>query len=175
MSLLGVYANAEKVVLTHAPAQKRAQRGDVVAAIAAKDAQAAATAAKGANAKAAHLRDNATQKKHPKASICPELRGDISFKDGQKLVYCKGCKGDYSYAGWAHHCEKHHNHSKVNGKANADDGDKDDDEGSRSKPQPKAKAGAKKKPQPKAKAGAKKTECLKKGPTAKKKTSPTGS
>ena len=67
LSLLGVYANAEKVVLTHAPALKRAQRGDVVAAIAAKDAQAAATAAKGANA--AHLRDNATQKKHPKASI----------------------------------------------------------------------------------------------------------
>ena len=53
LSLLGVYANAEKVVLTHAPALKRAQRGDVVAAIAAKDAQAAATAAKGANA--AHL------------------------------------------------------------------------------------------------------------------------
>ena len=48
LSLLGVYANAEKVVLTHAPALKRAQRGDVVAAIAAKDAQAAATAAKGA-------------------------------------------------------------------------------------------------------------------------------
>ena len=67
LSLLGVYANAEKVVLTHAPALKRAQRGDVVAAIAAKDAQAAATAAQGANA--AHLRDNATQKKHPKASI----------------------------------------------------------------------------------------------------------
>ena len=85
------------------------------------------------------------------------------MKDGQKLVYCKGCKGDYSYAGWAHHCEKYHNHSKVNGKANADDGDKDDDEGSRSKPQPKAKAGAKK------------TGCLKKEPAAKKKTSPKGS
>ena len=49
-SLLGVYANAEKVVLTHAPALKRAQRGDVVAAIAAKDAQAATNAAKEANA-----------------------------------------------------------------------------------------------------------------------------
>ena len=47
----------------------------------------------------------------------------------------------------------------MNGKANADDGDKDDDYGSRSKPQPKAKAGAKK------------TGCLKKGPAAKKKTS----
>ena len=38
LSRFGVYANAEKVALTHAPALKRAQRGDVVAAIAAKDA-----------------------------------------------------------------------------------------------------------------------------------------
>ena len=89
LSLLGVYANAEKVVLTHAPALKRAQRGDFVAAIAAKDAQAAANAAKEANAKAADSRDNAIQKKHPKAQICPELSGDFSFKDGQKLDYCK--------------------------------------------------------------------------------------
>ena len=51
----------------------------------------------------------------------------------------------------------------MNGKANADDGDKDNDHGSRSKPRPKAKAGAKK------------TGCLKKGPAAKKKTSPRGS
>ena len=56
LSLLGVYANAEKVVLTHAPALKRALRGDVVAAIAAKDAQAATNAAKEANAKAADSR-----------------------------------------------------------------------------------------------------------------------
>ena len=89
LSLLGVYANAEKVVLTHAPALKRAQRGDFVAAIAAKDAQAAANAAKEANAKAADSRDNAIQKKHPKAQICPELSGDFSFKEGQKLDYCK--------------------------------------------------------------------------------------
>ena len=70
-------------------ALKRAQRGDVVAVIAAKDAQAAANAAKEANAKAADSRDNAIQKKHPKAQICPELSGDFSFKDGQKLDYCK--------------------------------------------------------------------------------------
>ena len=83
LSLLAVYANAEKVVLIHAPTLKRAQRGDVVAARAAKDAQAAANAAKEANAKAADSRDNATEKKHPKASKCPELRGDISYKMGR--------------------------------------------------------------------------------------------
>ena len=116
-------------------ALKRAQRGDDVAAIAAKDAQAAANAAQEANAKAADSRDNATQKTHPKASKCPEFRGDISYKDGQKLVHCKGCKQNSSYAGWADHCGKHHatvqycipQHSKMNGEANADDGDKDDD------------------------------------------------
>ena len=66
LSLLGVYANAEKVVLAHAPALKRAQRGDVIAAIAAKDAQQAATAANGANAAAKAFRENATPQEHPK-------------------------------------------------------------------------------------------------------------
>ena len=51
----------------------------------------------------------------------------------------------------------------MNGKVNADVGDKKDDDCSRSKPRPKAKAGAKK------------TGGLKKGPAAKKKTSPRGS
>ena len=45
LSLLGVYANAEKVLLAHAPSKKRSQREDVIAAIAAKDAAAAAPAA----------------------------------------------------------------------------------------------------------------------------------
>ena len=42
MSLLAVYANVEKVLLLHAPSKKRAQREDVMAAIAAKGAAAAA-------------------------------------------------------------------------------------------------------------------------------------
>ena len=51
MSLLEVYANAEKVLLLHAPSKKRAQREDVMAAIAAKDAaEAAAPPARGAGA-----------------------------------------------------------------------------------------------------------------------------
>ena len=45
LSLLGVYANAEKVLLTHAPSWKRAQCEDVVKAIAAKDVDAAQSAA----------------------------------------------------------------------------------------------------------------------------------
>ena len=51
LSLLEVYANAEKVLLLHAPSKKRAQREDVMAAIAAKDAaEAAAPPARGAGA-----------------------------------------------------------------------------------------------------------------------------
>ena len=159
LSLLGVYANAAKVVLAHAPELKRAQRGDV-AAIAAKDAEAAAAAANNANATAKALRENATPQQHPKIAKRQDLRGDITCRDGKQFIFCKGCKKETSYADWSQHCITHH--SKVNGKANADAGDEDDD-GSRSKTQPKAKATAKK------------TEFLKKGPPVKKKTSSRGS
>ena len=134
LSLLGVSANAEKVVLAHAPALKRAQRGDMVATIAAKDAEAAAAAANDANAKAKALRENATPQQHPKSAKRQDLRGDITCRDGKQLIFCKGCNKETSYAGWSQHCITHH--SKVNVKPNAVDGDKDDD-GSRSKPQPK--------------------------------------
>ena len=133
LSLLGVYASAEKVVLVHAPALKRAQRGDVVAAIAAKDAEAAAAAANNANATAKALRENATPQQHPKTAKRQDLRGDMQ-RWKQQLIFCKGCIKETSSAGWSQHCITHH--SKVNVKPNAVDGDKDDD-GSRSKPQPK--------------------------------------
>ena len=58
LSLLGVCANAEKVLLAHAPSKKRSQREDAIAAIAAKEA-AAAPAANGAAAAAAPVRENA--------------------------------------------------------------------------------------------------------------------
>ena len=45
LSLLGVYANAEKVLLAQAPSKKRSQREDVIAAIAAKGGAAAPAAA----------------------------------------------------------------------------------------------------------------------------------
>ena len=92
-SLLEVYANAEKVVLAHAPALKRAQRGDVIAATAAKDAQAAAAAANGANAAAKALRENATPKQHPESAKRPDLRGDITSRDEKQYMYIfsKGC------------------------------------------------------------------------------------
>ena len=88
---LGVYANAEKVVLAHASALKRAQRGDVIAAIAAKDAQAAAAAANGATAAAKALRENATPKQHPKNAKRPDLREDITSRDEKQYIFSKGC------------------------------------------------------------------------------------
>ena len=91
----------------------------------------------------------------------PDLRGDITSRDGKQWIFCKGCKKETSYGGWSPHCLIHH--SKVNGKVNAHVGDKKEDDRSRSKPRPKAKAGAKN------------TGGLKNGPAAKKKTSPRGS
>ena len=87
LSLLGVYANAEKVVLAHAPALKRAQRADVVAAIVAKDAEAADVAANDANAEAKARRENATPQQHPKIAKRPDLRGDITSRDGQQVIF----------------------------------------------------------------------------------------
>ena len=146
LSLLGVYANAEKIVLAHAPALKRAQRGDVIAAIAAKDAQAAAAAAKDANAEAKALRDNATPKNHPKAATRPDLRGDMICRDGKWLIFCKACKKEYSYAGWSGHCSTHHAPKDDDGDVLLDDDDKNGDDGSQSKrrPKPKAKAATQK-------------------------------
>ena len=124
LSLLGVYANAEKIALAHAPALKRAQRADVVAAIVAKDAEAADVAANDANAEANALRENATPQQHLKSAERPGLRGDITSRDEQQFIFCKECNKETSYAGWSTHCITHD--SKVNGIANADDGGKDD-------------------------------------------------
>ena len=74
LSLLGVYANAEKVLLAHAPSKKRSQREDVIAAIAAKDAAAAGPAPADAAlahesgrvvAAQSHKKVNRTAKKRP--------------------------------------------------------------------------------------------------------------
>ena len=105
LSMLGVYANAEEVLLTRAPSPQRAQRGDVLAAIAAKDGEAATPVAQIAN------RATVRQKKeHSKTQKCPQFRGVITVKNGQKWVCCTGCNPptDVSYAGWSQHCLKHH-------------------------------------------------------------------
>ena len=103
--MLGVYANAEKILLAYAPSPKRAQRGDVLAAIAAKDGEAATPVAQIAN------RATVRQKKeHSKTQKCPQFRGVITVKNGQKWMCCTGCNPhtEVSYAGWSQHCLKHH-------------------------------------------------------------------
>ena len=100
--MLGVYANAEKILLAYAPSPKRAQRGDVLAAIA--DGEAAAAVPEVAN------RATVRQKKeHSKTQKCPQFRGVITVKNGQKWICCTGRNPhpDVSYAGWSQHCLKH--------------------------------------------------------------------
>ena len=85
LSLLGVYANAEQALLTHAPSMKRTQRGDVKAAITAKDAQEAA-AATAKTAKVAQAAAAAPLKVNYRVQKCPEFRGDVDMKDGVKKI-----------------------------------------------------------------------------------------
>ncbi len=97
---------------------KRAQRRDVQAAIAAKDAQAEAAA----RADAAKAAQAAAPKSNPKATKCPELRGNISFVDGVKKVWCLKCKKYENYTGWSNHCAEKH---PVDGSAIEKDGGAD--------------------------------------------------
>ena len=135
LSLLGVYANAEQVLLTHAPSMKRAQRGDVKAAIAAKEAQEAAAATAKA-AKVAQAAAAAQLKVPSKVRKGLDIRGDVYTDAGAKKVWCLKCKKGINYSGWSTHCSEHHpvQSSDVDklGKVDDDDDDgvrKDDDTG----------------------------------------------
>ena len=75
---------------------------------------------------------------NPKATRCPELRGAITFNDGQKKIFCKQCKHDVSYVGWGQHCSRHHpekdpksqvDQSRGGHDANDDDDGRKDDDG----------------------------------------------
>ena len=90
-SLLGVYANAEQVLLAYTPSQSRAQREDVLAAIAAKEAEVAPSQEqpqgqlrKAQPSKAGKARSpDSKLNSNPKAKIRPDLRGEISGADGK--------------------------------------------------------------------------------------------
>ena len=134
LSLLGVYANAEQVLLTHAPSMKRAQRGDVKAAIAAKEAQEAAAATAKA-AKVAQAAAAAQLKVPSKVRKGLDIRGDVYTDAGAKKVWCLKCKKGINYSGWSTHCSEHHpvQSSDVDKLGKVDDDDdgvrKDDDTG----------------------------------------------
>ena len=128
LSLLGVYANAEKVLLAHAPSKKRSQREDVIAAIAAKDAAAAGPAPADAAlahesgrvvAAQSHKKVNRTAKKRP------ELKDPVPPVGGGTLTHfrCKECEFTISrpvyYKNWARHIKDYH----KNDDAGDDDGD----------------------------------------------------
>ena len=90
-SLLGVYANAEQVLLAYTPSQSRAQREDVLAAIAAKEAEVASSQEQPEGqlrqaqpSKAGKARSPDSElKSDPKAKIRPDLRGEMSGADGK--------------------------------------------------------------------------------------------
>ena len=96
-----MYANAEQVLLASTPSQSRAQREFVLAAIAAKEAKVApsqeqplgqlrkAQPSKTGKARSPDSKLNS----NPKATIRPDLRGEISGTDGKNPnIFCLACK-----------------------------------------------------------------------------------
>ena len=116
-SLLGVYANAEQVLLAYTPSQSRAQREDVLAAIAAKEAEVASSQeqpegqlrqAQPSKAGKARSPDSEVTS-NPKATIRPDLRGEISGADGKNpKIFCLACKAWKPYATFGRHCNINH-------------------------------------------------------------------
>ena len=52
----------------------------------------------------------------------PELRGNVSFVEGVKKIWCLKCKKYENYTGWSNHCAEKH---PVDGQAIAKDGGAD--------------------------------------------------
>ena len=116
------------MLLVHAPsAQGRAQRADVIAAIAAKDAADAARANPRPKAIAQPpqravdgQQESAPEKKRGgrqpgQMSTCPDLVGEItgSLKDIEtqkdtRKIQCLACNITVRYNGWSQHCNFHH-------------------------------------------------------------------
>ena len=106
-SLLDVYANAEQVLLAYTPSQSRAQREDVLAALATKEAEVAPSQEqpqeqlrKAQPSKAAKARSpDSKLNSNPKAKIRPDPRGEISGTDGENPeMFCSACKDWKPYA-----------------------------------------------------------------------------
>ena len=111
LSLLGVYANAEKVLLAHAPSKKRSQREDVIAAIAAKDA---AVAAPRESIRPGILQGSKEVKPNRTAKKRPELKEPAPPADGGIVTHfrCKECEftriKPVFYKNWARHINDYH-------------------------------------------------------------------
>ena len=119
LSLLGIYANAEKVLSAHAPSKKRYQREDVIAAIATKDAVAALPAAAPTGAapsqESGRMVAAQRQKKvNPTAKKRPELREPVPPALGGIVTHfqCKECEftrlKPIFHKNWARHCHDYH-------------------------------------------------------------------
>ena len=112
-----MYANAEQVLLAYTPSQSRAQREDVLAAIAAKEAEVASSQeqpegqlrqAQPSKAGKARSPDSEVTS-NPKATIRPDLRGEISGADGKNPnFFCLACKAWKPYATFGRHCTINH-------------------------------------------------------------------
>ena len=128
-SLLGVYANAEKVLLAYTPTKKRAQCEAVLKAVAAIES---ATPAHGAR-----KASNAEKTYHPRTKR-PDIRCEVfDPKDGLK-IRCTECNINMAYGRWSHHVDEKHSANKSQDQV--DDGNVE----AENRPAPKKRAEPKK-------------------------------
>ena len=147
-SLLGVYANAEKVLLAYTPTKKRAQCEAVLKAVAAIES---ATPAHGAR-----KASNAEKKWHPKTRR-PDIRCEVFDEKNGLRLKCSECNVTMAYGRWGRHLDD--NHNENNSQDQVDDGNVE----AENRPAPKKKAEPKraakkvatKEPKKKAKSGGK--------------------
>ena len=112
-SLFGVYANAEQVLLAYTPSQSRAQREDVLAAIAKvapPQEQPLGQLRKAQPSKIGKARSlDSKLNSNPKTKIRPDLRGEFSGADGKNSkIFCLECKDWKPYATFGRHCTTYH-------------------------------------------------------------------
>ena len=149
-SLLGVYANAEKVLLAYTPTKKRAQCEAVLKTVAAIETANAGNAGKARNA------GDVEKKPHPKTKY-PDLRVEVSDQKKGLQVMCTECNVTMAYGRWGRHLDD--NHNENNSQDQVDDGNVE----AENRPAPKKKAEPKraakkvatKEPKKKAKSGGK--------------------
>ena len=147
-SLLGVYANAEKILLAYTPIKKRAQSEAVLKAVAAIESAAPAHGAPKAS--------SAEKTQHPNTKR-PDIRCEVfDPKDGLK-IRCTECNLTMAYGRWSRHVDKKHNAS--NSQDQVDDGNVEAENRpapkKRAEPKKATKKVATKEPKKKAKSGGK--------------------
>ena len=125
----------KKFLLVHSPSSQRAQKHEVISAIAAKDAaEAAAPKQPPVPKQRGAVHEKPLVEKRGPGNFAhmrrSELRGEITgtpksdTEPEGRMIYCKACNEQVKYNSWIYHCNKHHpnvDENRENDVAKGDD------------------------------------------------------